>query len=314
MTTLAVDAAIAELVSAPVTVEMLRQDAAHFGGLATADAERLRAHLLASFESRGVPAGAVPVLAEELRTSVSPVVLAGAARAVRGLTGDAGRAVDWPALLSDAAERIADRDVFVRWQAGTVAPTWLRTARGELVAALDALPPAPGPLAGEVPSGPAIALDSALAGTIVVEDQGGTRLSLEPLLTAGPTLLAFFYTRCMNPQKCSLTITRLGVIARRAADTGAAMRILAVSYDPDFDAPHRLTKYGADRGFPFSDSARLVRSVEGWQSLRSVLRLQVGYGPTTVNEHAREVFRVTSDLVAHGLEADALADPTRLIG
>ena len=85
-----VDTLIAELLSATVTAQQLRQDAPHVSGLSSTDAERVRAHLLASFETRGIPAEALPVVAEELRTSVSPAVLAGAARAVRSLGPDAG--------------------------------------------------------------------------------------------------------------------------------------------------------------------------------------------------------------------------------
>src|SRR3954470_11207036 len=104
-----VDILIGELLSGPITAEQLRQDASHTAGLSTADAERVRAHLLASFETRGAPEEAVAVVAEELRTSSSPAVLAGAARAVRGLGAGAGE--EWAELLRDAAERIITTDV-----------------------------------------------------------------------------------------------------------------------------------------------------------------------------------------------------------
>lgn len=85
-----------------------------------------------------------------------------------------------------------------------------------------------------------------------------------------------------------------------------------MSYDPEFDAPFRLRRYGTERGFTFGESARFVRAVDGWQDVGPMLGLRVGYGPVTVNEHARELFRVTPNLVAHGLDPEALADPDRL--
>ncbi len=299
-----VDALISGLLAGTVTGAMLRQDAPHFDGLPAADADRLRAHLLASFAAGGIPDDAIIPLAEELRTSASPVVLAGAARAVGGLSPTQAGTADWRALLTDAAARIAERDVFVRWQPGTIPPGWMRTAHGELLAARDGLPEASGLHA--LSTGPTIAVDRAVARAVDVEDQWGRHLDLERLLEGRTTLLAFFYTRCMNPQKCSLTVTRLAAIAARSATDRP--QIVAVSYDPDFDDPRRLRRYGDDRGFAFSDSARLVRCVTGWQSLRGMLRLRVGYGPTTVNDHARELFRVAPDLVARGLDAEALVE------
>ncbi|MEU1972553.1 SCO family protein [Microbacterium sp. NPDC019599] len=306
----AADAVIVELLAQPVTADVLRQDAPHTAGLSTSDAERVRAHLLASFEAHGVPDDARAVLAEELRTSASPVVLAGAARAVRGLGADA--AGDWAALLQDAADRVATADVYVRWVPGVVAASWMRTARGELLATLDEIGKAPA-AAAEPGVGtdrttldePVIPLDAEALATVHVEDQDGARTTLLELLAGRETLLAFFYTRCMNPARCSLTITRLAASAR--ADTGRAH--LAMSYDPAYDSPARLRRYGAERGFPFRADARLVRGPESWSEVREMFRLRVGYGPVTVNEHARELFLVGPDLVARGLDPDAIAQP-----
>jgi hypothetical protein len=136
-------------------------------------------------------------------------------------------------------------------------------------------------------------------------------MSLAELLSGRTTVLAFFYTRCMNPRKCSLTITRLAALA--ATTSALEPGILAMSYDPEFDVPSRLLRYGSERGFPFGENARFVRAIDGWQDLRAMLGLRVGYGPVTVNEHARELFRVTPKLFAYGLDPDALADPLGLV-
>jgi protein SCO1/2 len=122
--------------------------------------------------------------------------------------------------------------------------------------------------------------------------------------------VAFFYTRCMNPAKCSLTVTRLAAVAAYLTPGGGGdVNVLAVSYDGDFDTAPRLREFGAARGFGFSETARLARVATGWPAVRRQFALQVGYGDVTVNAHAREVFAVSPGLAARGLEAEALADP-----
>lgn len=297
-----VDERIVALAAGPVTATLLRHDASHFDELSTTDAERLRAHVLALFETRSATPDAVQLIVEELKTSASPVVLAGAARAVRGIGSDAG--VDWVTLLTDAADRIAARDAFVRWHPAVVTPGWMRTARDEILAARDTVPTR-AQAHRVTPAGPEIPIDAAALAEIIVEDQAAERIPLADLLREGPTVVAFFYTRCMNPLKCSLTVTRLAALAAR--DDGP--RILAITYDPDYDSPPRLRRYGDDRRFPFGEGSRFVRCVAGWQSLRRMLRLQVGYGPTTVNEHAREAFLVRDQTRFQGIAADVFAEP-----
>ncbi|ALI97724.1 thioredoxin domain-containing protein [Rufibacter tibetensis] len=44
---------------------------------------------------------------------------------------------------------------------------------------------------------------------LTLEDQNGQKLAFNKFFHRAPTIVAFFYTRCDNPNKCSLTITRL---------------------------------------------------------------------------------------------------------
>lgn len=297
-----VDALITELLAGPVTAGELREGASHNAGLSTADADRVRAHLLASFETRGIPEDARDIVAEELRTSASPIVLAGAARAVRGLGVDAG--AEWAPLLRDAAERVATADVFVRWQPGVVAPTWMRTVHGELLAVLEEVGERSGTRTESAGAAHALVLDRAILGQVHLEDQAGGESTMADLLAGRPTVLAFFYTRCMNPARCSLTITRLAGLARSGDES---RNVVAMTYDPGYDSPERMRRYGADRGFPFGERARLVRATKGWPDVRDMFRLRVGYGPVTVNEHARELYMVGDDFVARALDPDALS-------
>jgi len=296
-----VDALITELLGRPVGAAQLREGAPHNAGLSTADADRVRAHLLASFETSGIPDDAIDIVAEELRTSASPLVLAGAARAVRGLGADAGG--EWVELLRDAADRVATADVYVRWQPGVVAPTWMRTVRGELLDVLSRVREATAREAAAGVEAPAIELDRETLRHVRIEDQSGAKATMTELLAGRDTILAFFYTRCMNPARCSLTITRLAGLARSDPDDRA---IVAMTYDPGYDSPQRMRRYGAERGFAFGERARLVRATEGWPEMRAMFGLRVGYGPVTVNEHARELFLVGDDLIARAVDPDAV--------
>jgi protein SCO1/2 len=155
----------------------------------------------------------------------------------------------------------------------------------------------------------------------VLEDQDGERVRLLDLIGSNsasrPALVAFFYTRCMNPLKCSLTISRLGDALR--SSSLPPFEGHAISYDGDYDEPSRLRGYGEDRRFPFAPKARLLRCVKGRQAMKTAFDLQFGFGGFTVNQHARELFLLTRD--GHGLRLppellarhDALAEVLRRI-
>ena len=81
--------------------------------------------------------------------------------------------------------------------------------------------------------------DPADIGAVVLEDQDGRRTTFAEWFGPAPAVVAFFYTRCPNPNKCSLTvIAKLGRLARRLA--GRGVRVAGITYDPGFDDASRL--------------------------------------------------------------------------
>src|SRR2546426_10002408 len=86
---------------------------------------------------------------------------------------------------------------------------------------------------------------SGVAPRVELEDQDGNRVYYEDIFAGKPCVAVFFYTRCPNPNKCSLTITKLGHLQKAIADVGLGgqLRTVAVTYDPDFDVPARLRAY-----------------------------------------------------------------------
>jgi protein SCO1/2 len=126
---------------------------------------------------------------------------------------------------------------------------------------------------------------------VVLEDQDGGRVAFEEYYSGKPAIVAFFYTRCDNPYKCSRTITGLAALQGALACRGLAdaVKVTAITYDPEFDGPARLRAYGRDRGVRFGADARFFRAVTGFAELRRRFDLGVNYGASTVNRHRIEV-------------------------
>ncbi len=122
-------------------------------------------------------------------------------------------------------------------------------------------------------------------GALALENQDGVRLTFAEAFAGRPSALAFFYTRCMNPEKCSLTVTRLARLARLVANSGLDANVAGMSYDPRFDRPGRLKTYGADREMVFSPRCSLLRTRGPFDPVRDAFDLGVGFGPVTVNRH-----------------------------
>jgi len=128
-------------------------------------------------------------------------------------------------------------------------------------------------------------------GDVELQDQNGAVLSFGEFFFGRPGVMTFFYTRCMNPEKCSLTITKLARLQRRICEQQLQGRvnIAAVTYDPVFDLPRRLHAYGTDRGMTFDERNRMLRTTGAFDPFRRSFDLGVGYGTVTVNRHRREL-------------------------
>jgi len=302
-----------------------------------AEMGRLRGYLLAAFADTGVPQAALPFVLESLATGHVAVEVAGAAVGLRGLAAPTAdilaallRAVDnlagadatisfeqcqpvWPYRRPTTALTEVVRTVgHFGSRAAAIRPQLELLARQrerfpgpvlkEIQDVLDRLagcvpePPAPGhsccagPALREQPPG-----DTTMHA--VLEDQDARATSFGEFFRGRPSIVAFFYTRCDNPYKCSLTISKLAALQNRLAERGmaGAVRLAAITYDPDFDLPNRLRRYGADRGVRFGEDARFFRVTTGFQEIRQRFDLGVNYGPSTVNRHRSEVYLLNDE-------------------
>lgn len=134
--------------------------------------------------------------------------------------------------------------------------------------------------------------DAGPVAAIPLEDQDGSPLAFGDFFTGKPSIVVFFYSRCDNNNKCSLTITKLARLQQALETRGLAgrLRLAAFTYDPLYDLPPRLRAFGANRGMTFGEDVRLFRTRNGFEELREYFDLGVSFGPATVNRHRIEVY------------------------
>lgn len=124
------------------------------------------------------------------------------------------------------------------------------------------------------------------------EDQEANTLTYGGFFSQRPSIVAFFYTRCNNPNKCSLTITKLGRLQQLLREEGleGQLNTAAITYDPEYDLPARLRAYGNNRGVLFSPNNRFLRSPRGLRELQDYFNLGVNFNGSIVNQHRIELF------------------------
>jgi protein SCO1/2 len=125
-----------------------------------------------------------------------------------------------------------------------------------------------------------------------LEDQAGHHLHFAEFFHQKPSIVVFFYTRCSNPNKCSLTVTKLGQLQGMIVEEGlmGRLRTAAFTYDPQFDLPPRLRAYGLNRGVSFGEDNRFFRSLHGLTELQEYFGLGVNFNGSIVNQHRIELF------------------------
>lgn len=127
--------------------------------------------------------------------------------------------------------------------------------------------------------------------SVLLEDHAGDRIGFKAFFGGQPSIVAFFYTRCDNPLKCSLTIAKLARVQQQLAAERVADRIrtAAITYDPAFDLAPRLRAYGQDRGVRMDAGHRLFRALSGNDAVRDHFGLGVNYVGSLVNRHRIEL-------------------------
>ncbi|MGH9195846.1 MAG: SCO family protein, partial [Acidimicrobiia bacterium] len=126
----------------------------------------------------------------------------------------------------------------------------------------------------------------------VFEDHEGVSITFKDFFQGHPSIVVFFYTRCDNPLKCSLTVTKLARIQKLLEARGLANQIhtAAITYDPEFDLTERLRGYGQNRRVRMDARHRMLRATNGVNALRSHFKLGVNFIESLVNRHRIELY------------------------
>ncbi|MBR0901354.1 SCO family protein [Bradyrhizobium liaoningense] len=302
-------------------IALLHENAPVYQGKASSEVERLRALIMVGLVKAGFAGELLPYAIEEFESGTDAYAIAAAARVVRAapnLPSDIGL------LINRAAERVRRRNQFVSFEDGAPAPGHPPvTAVDEVMAALSALDLCSRAAPGSVEENPASDLHRPVPvhaacchagrtseaverspepivgtvaglGDIEMQDQDGRRALFGDLFAKRAGLAAFFYTRCMNPEKCSRTVSQLAEVARliRGTKADGSVMIAGITYDPAYDLPERLRRYGGERGLAFADDCQLLRTTGCFDALRDRLQLGVGYGTSTVNRHRIELILI----------------------
>jgi len=133
-------------------------------------------------------------------------------------------------------------------------------------------------------------IDSSAYLETAVQDQDGKSGKFLEQIRDRPTVLAFFYTRCENPFKCSLTIAKLAELQNLITESGLDANLVAVTYDPAYDLPYRMKLFGTERGFVFDENSVFLRIDGSHEEFIDSLNLQVSYLGSAVSHHASELF------------------------
>lgn len=128
--------------------------------------------------------------------------------------------------------------------------------------------------------------------SVQFEDHDGQRTTLGELFKGKPTIVSFFYTRCDNPLKCSLTITKVARLQKLLDERGFddKIRIAAITYDSEFDTSERIRGFCQNRGMRLDANHRSLRVVEGFAALRKHFKLGVNFIESIVNRHRVEIY------------------------
>jgi len=130
------------------------------------------------------------------------------------------------------------------------------------------------------------------ADKIKLIDQEGDSLTFKDL-TGKPFVLTFFYTQCTNALKCVSSVHRLGDLETECINNSQADRvgIYGMTYDPDFDTPSILKKYGEMYGVRFNKNMKFLKTEDNpGAAFSNQLQLRVNYGAGTVNQHGIQLF------------------------
>lgn len=298
------------------------------------EVNKMRGYLMAAFEQTGLPSGALPYVLEALDNAFHPYVVAGAAKALRGVAQPhpqnaaylvkaifniwqsdqpmsfASYEVKWPLKeyttgLFEIFETLGQMGAYAKGALPDLQrlhqdlSSYLSTQNQlKLKATIEAIQHDPREVDTSCCAPPANFKQSLSATAtqsikgVLVEDQMAQQLTWGDFFEGNFTVLAFFYTRCHNPRRCTLTIQHLVEIQRLLKQEGLfdEVKTAAISYDPEYDTAGALKSYGNARNFNFDENHRMFRIPSKFEQVMQTLQLGVNFTGSVVNHHQIEWF------------------------
>ncbi len=127
---------------------------------------------------------------------------------------------------------------------------------------------------------------------INVTDQDGRSFKLSEL-GGRPFALSFLYTRCTNRNKCPLIATNMGQIQSLLESEGldSRVRLVIMTYDPEYDTPDKLKRYGLRHGIRFTPNVSLLQpDKQEKERFFDKLQVSVNFDGDEVNLHGIQLF------------------------
>lgn len=317
----------------PSFLALLEERHPVYAGADPATVTRIRGALIRGLAHRALPAAALPFVIEELESAFDPWLTAVAAAALRkrpepsaqfveplleailyirnrddvirlDVVGGYGKDGETTTALKEILRTLAWLGSYgskalpnLRKLASEINDEHLRLALKDTIHTLEVAPSAErGEEQNQV--GVIARLQKQLPNELTqlrLQDQSGNTFLFPDFFRGQPTVVVFFFTRCGNPAKCPLTISRLGRLQARLKSMGSQVRTAAITYDPEYDNPKRLTQYARSWGAHVDENHRFLRTLENHATLREFFKLGVSYGGSSVNQHQLEAFVLNAE-------------------
>ncbi len=288
-------------------VPLLKENHPLYKDRSTNQAIRIKGYILSKFELCGLSETALPIVLEELQSGHSSYLIAAAAKALRG----SGKVSAKFSKYLDAAykniryadDAISFESISLEWplKNPTTAVEEISKTRKWLDIQLASLKNS-SCCDGTIDRFENLSVlkkpvDLKKLKNMIMEDQDGNSISFGEFFSGKPSIVAFFYTRCNNPAKCSLTVTRMAYLQQliRSENLSQKVNIALVSYDPEYDTAEKMRSYSSNRGFEFDSNCKALRTdPELFDSVKDYFTLNVNYSPVIVNQHSIEFFLLDS--------------------
>lgn len=105
------------------------------------------------------------------------------------------------------------------------------------------------------------------------------------------TCVSFFYTRCVNPNKCSAAIKTLHKLSLEVSKRGLSdkIKVYGITYTPEVDTESVMSSYLKSLGIDDASGLELIRLVDcdplSSSKLRSSFELKASFDSTKVSIH-----------------------------